>query len=230
VTTPRKGYRVEKVEFLSEPGIYIPAWVFLPDGLAAPAPATLYVNEAGKQADGQEFGFYEKLARQGKLIVSVDVRGVGETRPPHNPPYNWGNEFSHLFDVETAMTYIAWYMDRSLFSFRVGDVMRSVDYVLSRPDVTKDGLRVAGQGAGALWALYAAALDPRISSVVAERGLVSYKALTEGDRYTHGASIFVRDALLHFDLPQVAASIAPRTVEFVNPVDGMKRPVAAGKS
>jgi cephalosporin-C deacetylase-like acetyl esterase len=222
-TTPRKGYRVEKVEFLSEPGVYIPAWVFLPDHVTTPAPATLYVNEAGKQADGLEFGLYERLARQGNLILSVDVRGVGETRPPHNPPSDRRNEFTHLFDVETAMTYITWYMDQSLFGMRVADVIRSVDYALSRSDVAKDGLRVVGQGAGALWALYATALDPRISSLVAERGLVSYKALAQGDRYTHGASVFVRDALLHFDLPQIAASIAPRPVKFVTPVDGMKR-------
>ncbi len=35
VTTPRKGYSVEKLEFLSEPGIYIPTWVFLPEQKAA---------------------------------------------------------------------------------------------------------------------------------------------------------------------------------------------------
>ena len=55
VTTARKGYRVEKVEFLSEPGIYIPAWVFLPERKTSDATA-LYVNEAGKEEDGMEFG------------------------------------------------------------------------------------------------------------------------------------------------------------------------------
>ena len=29
--TPRKGYRIEKVEFISEPGIYVPVWVFIPE-------------------------------------------------------------------------------------------------------------------------------------------------------------------------------------------------------
>ncbi len=229
VTTPRKGYRVEKVEFLSEPGIYIPTWVFIPDGSSGPRQATLYVNEAGKQADGLEFGLYERLARQGNLIVSVDVRGVGETRPPHSPPSDRRNEFTHLFDVETAMTYYTWYMDQSLFGMRVADVIRSVDYALSRADVAKDGLRVVGQGAGALWALYAAALDPRIANVTTERGLASYKLLAETDRYTHGAGIFVRDVLKRFDLPHVAAAIAPRPLTIVSPVDAMKRPLDAAE-
>jgi cephalosporin-C deacetylase-like acetyl esterase len=225
VTTQRKGYKVEKLEFLSEPGIYIPVWVFIPEGISGRVPATLYVNEAGKQADGLEFGLYERLARAGGLIIAVDVRGVGETKPPHSQNGERRSEFSHLFDVETAMTYYAWYMDQSLFGMRVADVVRSVDYALSRDDVSADGLQVVGKGAGALWALYAAALDPRIASVVAERGLASYRALAQGDRYTHGAAIFVRDVLKHFDLPHVAAAIAPRPLTLVGPVDAMKRPV-----
>jgi cephalosporin-C deacetylase-like acetyl esterase len=229
-STPRKGYKVEKLEFLSEPGIYIPAWVFLPDGLAGPKQPTLYVNEAGKEAEGREFGLYERLARKGELVIAMDVRGIGATRPPHSPPGERRNEFTHLFDVETAMTYYTWYMDESLFGMRVADVIRGVDYALSRADVSKEGVRVAGQGAGALWALYAAALDPRITSVVAERGLVSYRALAQTDRYTHSAGIFVRDVLKHFDLPQVAAAIAPRPLTLVSPVDAMKRTVDAARA
>jgi cephalosporin-C deacetylase-like acetyl esterase len=113
---------------------------------------------------------------------------------------------------------------------RVADVIRSVDYALSRADVGKDGLHVVGQGAGALWVLYAAALDPRIASVVAERGLASYKALAQVDRYTQGASVFIRDVLKHFDLPHVAAAIAPRPLTLVAPVDAMKRTVESERA
>jgi len=225
VTTPRKGYRVEKLEFLSEPGIYIPAWVFLPDGYRGPSRATLYVNEAGKQADGLEFGLYERLARQGNFLVAVDVRGIGETRPPHDPPGSPATEFGHLFDVDTAMAYMAWYMDASLFGMRVADVVRAVDYLLSRPEAEPSGIRLVGKGAGALWALFAAALDERISEAVLERGLLSYRSLTGVDRYLHGAGIFIRDVLLHFDLPQVAAAVAGRRLSLVSPVDAMKRPL-----
>jgi hypothetical protein len=224
VTTQRKGYQVEKLEFLSEPGIYVPTWVFVPGNKQEPQEVTLFVNEAGKQADGMEFGLYEKLARQGRLVVAVDVRGIGETRPPHSASIDRSGPYSHLFDVETAMTYMTWYMEESLFGTRVQDVVRSVDYALSRPDAVKTGVRVAGKAAGALWVLYAAALDPRISSVVAERGLLSYRSLAQVDRYTHGAGIFVRDVLLHFDLPQVAAALAGRKLTLLSPADAMKRP------
>jgi cephalosporin-C deacetylase-like acetyl esterase len=224
VTTQRKGYRVEKLEFLSEPGIYIPTWVFVPDGQHQASEALVFVNEAGKQADGMEFGLYEKLAKRGKLIVSVDVRGIGETRPERSQSGD-RRPFSHLFDVETAMAYMAWFMDESLFGMRVRDVVRSVDYALSRPDTLKTGVRAIGQGAGALWVLYAAALDTRVTSVVAERGLLSYRSLAQVDRYMHGAGIFIRDVLLHFDLPQVAAAVSGRKLTVFSPLDAMKRPV-----
>ncbi len=218
-TTQRKGYQVEKLEFISEPGIYIPTWVFIPEKINGPQTATLYVHEAGKEADGQEFGLLEELALKGRLVIAVDIRGIGATRP--GSPDARGGGFGHLFNTETAMAYIAWYMNEELLGTRVLDVVRTVDYALSRPDVRKDGVRLVGRRAGATWALYAAALDPRITEVVAERGMLSYRSLAQVDRYLHGAHLFVRDVLLHFDLPQVAAAIADRKLTLVSPVDPM---------
>jgi hypothetical protein len=223
VTTPRRGYKVEHVEFLSEPGIYIPAWVFVPERRDG-GPPTVYVHESGKEVEGQEFGLLEKLARKGRLIVAVDVRGIGETEPPYSPGDRTG-EYTHLFNVETGMAYMAWYMDRSLFGMRVRDVVRSVDYALSRTDAGAPGARLTGKGAGALWCLFAAALEPRVATLVAENGLVSYRSLTAVDRYKHGASVFVPDILKHFDLPQVAGALSGRDLTLVSPVDPMKRPV-----
>ena len=224
VTTPRKGYAAEKLEFLSEPGVYVPAWVFVPRNRAAGSPTTLYVDEAGKQAQGMEFGLLEGLSRKGLWVAAIDVRGIGETAPQHGGD-TAASPFQHLFDAETAMSYMAWYMDKSLFGMRVLDVVRSVDYVLSRPDVDRAGVRVIGKGMGALWALFAAVLDSRIHEVVLYGGLLSYRALAQSDRYLHGANIFIRDVLKHFDLPEAAAAIAGRRLVMVSPVDAMRRPV-----
>jgi cephalosporin-C deacetylase-like acetyl esterase len=220
VTTPRKGYQVEKLEFLSEPGIYIPAWVFVPESRNQ-HPATVFVHEAGKEVEGREFGLLEKLARGGYLIVAVDVRGIGQTAPPHAGGVP-ASEFGHLFSTDTAMTYMAWAMDECLFGMRVRDVIRSIDYAVSRGDIGHQGVRLFGKGAGAMWCLFAAALDSRVISTIAENPLISYQSLTRFDRYRHSANIFVRDVLTRFDVPQVAASIAGREVVLVAPVDPMK--------
>jgi cephalosporin-C deacetylase-like acetyl esterase len=225
VTTRRRGYSVEKLEFLSEPGIYIPAWVFIPEHRAAAYPTLLTFNDKGKQIDGMEFGLYERLARKGQMVIACDVRGIGETKPPHSPAGEWPGDFRQLFDVETAITYMTWAEGDSLFGMRVQDVIRSVDYALSRADVDKQRFRVAGKGAGALWVLFAAVLDGRISDLILERGLLSYRTLARADRYTHSSGILVPDILKHFDLPQVAAGLAGRKLTLAGPVDHMQRSV-----
>ncbi len=221
VTTERKGYRIEKLEFISEPGIYIPAWVFIPSANRTEKTSLLYVSDAGKEAEGMEFGVLESLTLKGNLVIAVDVRGIGETPPPHDPQIRAGGEFSHLFDVETAMSYMAWWMNQSLLGMRIQDVIRSVDYVLSRPDVDRETVRIVGKGMGALWVLFAAALDRRIHSVICEGGLLSYQSLAFVDRYTQGANTFIRDVLLYFDLPDVAACVADRNLVLLAPVDAM---------
>ena len=225
VTTERRGYKIEKLEFLSEPGIYIPAWVFVPKAMGNVRSAIVYVDDDGKEKEGLEYGVLAELALRGNLVVAVDVRGIGETAPAHDPEIREGGEFSHLFDVETAMSYMAWFMDQSLLGMRVLDVIRSVDYALSRPDADKKGVRIIGKRRGALWALFAAAQDRRIRSIVCDGALLSYRCLASADRYTHGANVFIRDVLQNFDLPQVAASIADRNLVLLSPVDAMGTPV-----
>ena len=222
VTTPRKDYQIEKMEFLSEPGIYVPAWMFVPER-PVPGRAIVYVSEAGIETDGMELGPLERLVRKGRLVIAVDVRGVGGTRTPH--PDDRGGSFSHLFNAETALTYMTWFLDRSLLGMRVQDVVRSVDFTLSLPGVEQRGVSVIGKDGGALWALFAAALDPRIAAVVAQGGLLSYGSLAASDRYLHGAHVFVRDVLKSFDLPQVAAAVAGRRLILLSPVDPMQKPV-----
>ncbi|MBS1828678.1 MAG: acetylxylan esterase [Acidobacteria bacterium] len=223
VTTERKGYKIEKLEFLSEPGIYVPVWVFVPARVDAAKPAVLWVDERGKQAEGLEFGRLEKMAREGQVVVSIDVRGVGETRPAHPPSSDRGSDYGHLFDVDTALTYLGWYVDKSLLGMRVFDVMRAVEYAASRSDVKQ--LEAVGRGAGALWTLMAAVFEPRIRALRAERMLASYKLLAESDRYSHGASSLIKDVLLHGDLPQIAKLAAGCQITMVEPVDAMKRRV-----
>jgi cephalosporin-C deacetylase-like acetyl esterase len=235
VTTPRKGYRIEKIQFLSETGIYIPAWVYVPDNKTGKLHSILYVSDEGIEAEGMEFqgeeesgltpGVLDTLARKGSLVVAVDVRGIGETRPPHCSEAPAGNEFRQLFNVETALAYMAWYMGQSLLGMRVQDVVRSVDYVMSRSDADREQLCVIGIGRGGLWCLYAAALDPRIRSLICVCSILSYKSLTQVDRYLYGADIFIPGVLVQLDLPQVAAAIACRPLALLLPIDAMKRVV-----
>jgi hypothetical protein len=78
---------------------------------------------------------------------------------------------------------------------------------------------------GALWVLFAAALDTRVTRAVCDGGLLSYGTLAASDRYLHSSSIMLPEVLKHFDLPQVAAAVGGRRLVLLDPVDAMKSPV-----
>lgn len=238
-TTQREGYGIEKIEFLSEPGIYIPAWVFVPEGRNGVLPSVIYFSDEGMQSDGMEFeggesagmtrGVLDELARKGYLVIAADVRGIGETRSSRYSSLSSG-VFGQLFDTDTSMAYEAWSIDRSLLGMRVQDVIRSVDYAMQREGVDGRNLHLIGKGTAGLWCLYAAALDARISSLVCVRSLLSYRSLAQVDRYLYGADVFVPQILLHLDLPQVAAAVAPRLLTLIEPADAMKKTVDSAQA
>jgi len=224
--TPRRGYRIEHIEFLSEPGIYVPAWAMIPDNLKPPFAPLIYVDDFGKQqfAIGGEFGLLEKMVRQGRFIVAADLRGIGDTHPQRRERYE-GNPFRNLFSAETGMAYLAWSIKKDLLGGRVLDLVRTVDYTLGRPDVDRSGVSVIASGMAAVWTLFAAALDTRIQSAVCQGGLLSYRTIAAADRFMHNASLFLPGVLHHFDLPHLAAAVAPRRLVLLSPVDHVKRPV-----
>jgi hypothetical protein len=116
-------------------------------------------------------------------------------------------------------------MDQSLLGMRVQDVIRSVDYVMRRENSDGQRVHLIGKGTAGLWCLYAAALDPRISSLICVQSLLSYRSLTQVDRYLYGADVLVPDILLYLDLAQVAAAVAPRPLAILEPKDAMKKTV-----
>lgn len=173
-----------------------------------------------------EFGLLEDLTLRGHCVVAVDVRGMGATRPPHLGDEH--GKFQQVDNAECTMAYMMWEINEDLFGMRVLDVIRSIDYVLSRSDVDTSGVRLVGRGAGALWSLYAAALDTRVKALLAHEGLLSYHALTSVDRYLTESSLFVRNVLTRFDLPQVAAGVAERPVAVLAPRGPMEEHINLG--
>lgn len=235
VTTPREGYRIDKLEFLSEPGIYIPVWVFIPEKRSQASRTVLYFNDEGMQSDGMEYeggeasgsthGILDELVRDGNLVIAADVRGSGATRAADISRLSAGG-YGQLFDMDTRAAYAAWSMDSSLLGMRVLDVVRCVDYTAQREGVDMRRLHLIGKGRAALWCLLAAVFDDRIANLICTGGLLSYRTLAMADRYLYAADVFIPDILHHFDLPEIAATIAPRPLVFIKPMDGLKKAVA----
>ena len=113
-TIERDGYNIEKLIIKPEYGIYLPALLFVPEKAGS---AVLYLNEQGKSADADANGPIEELVKSGKIVMAVDVRGIGETYQT-NAAYSkdyFGNEGNEIF--------VAYLLGRSFVAMRTEDIL-----------------------------------------------------------------------------------------------------------
>jgi hypothetical protein len=197
-------YRVQAIEIESEPGIAIPILAFVPDGGSARKPAILYISAAGKSADSGEGGPIEKLVRAGNLVIAMDARGWGETGPPPESAKARNKTYA------TAMRALL--VGKNMPGMRTEDILRAFDYAASRPDVDPARISITSRGNADIPALFAAALEPRISGIRLENASRSYMDLVRLKMHDDISDIVVPGALIDFDLPDVVAALGSRVV------------------
>ncbi len=215
----RDGYSIRKLVYESEPGILIPALLYVPASGAARKPAAVIADGNGKSAPAM---VAEQLARAGVVVLSVDLRGMGETRV--TPDLNDSEFYRYFGDYEDAMTAIL--MNRTLPAMRARDIVRGVDLLASQPEVDPARIGGIGRNGGAVPLLYAAVFDPRLQFVSLENMIVSYHAVATTAMQRRVFEDIVPGALLEFDLPDLARAIAPRKVWISDPVTPNGTPVS----
>jgi len=213
------GYVVEKVVFESEPGLPVPGLLFRPRR-GVTGRAMVSVDEFGKATETVADGPVVALARSGNLVFSIDVRGVGETRSAVGQ-----DDYYQIYGTETDLNFISWMIGRPLLGMRVWDVLSAASYLRARPEAAGRPLGVRGEGLGGLLALLAAALEESIAEVETEAMLVSYRALLETPVPRFHPNVYLPRVLRFFDLPEVAAAVAPRPLTLRGTVDAVRRPL-----
>jgi cephalosporin-C deacetylase-like acetyl esterase len=219
-TIARDGYHIEKLVYESEPGIQVPALLFVPDtGGGSKKPAMVYLNGRGKSAGVSED--VEPIVKSGIIVLSLDARGMGETRPGTDKN---ASDFDRYFgDYDSAMTAIL--IGKTLPGMRAQDVARGIDLLLARADVDGPNIFGFGKDAGAVPMLYAAVLDSRIRRLALEGGLVSYDSVVKHRIHRQIFEQVIPSALRYFDFPDLVAALAPRPVWIVNAVNGLEHGV-----
>jgi cephalosporin-C deacetylase-like acetyl esterase len=80
----RPGYRIRKLVFATEPGIQVPGLLWEPQE-APRGPLVVYLHGRGKGAEAAPGGTLESLAKAGRRVLALDLRGMGETAPGTPP-------------------------------------------------------------------------------------------------------------------------------------------------
>ncbi len=169
-TIPRDGYSIEKLIYESLPQVYVTAHLYLPAAGKAPYPAI--VAPLGHTSDGKNYRnyqyCYQNLARKGYVVLAYDPFGQGERRQyliPGTSEPRMGPTAEHNQAGRPMLL-----LGTGLARYRVWDGMRSIDYLLSRPEVDPHRIGCTGHSGGATVTMYLMALEPRIRAAVAVEG------------------------------------------------------------
>jgi cephalosporin-C deacetylase-like acetyl esterase len=204
----RDGYRLERIALQAAPGVTVPALVFVPSGGPPRKPAVLYVHGAGKGVDAVPGGDIEALVRSGHVVLAPDPRGIGESRP---------SSAAGGYDPEWQMLQRALLVDRTVVGMQAEDLLAAFGVLESRGDVDPGRIAVFGKGHGGLLVLVLAALQPKVERAAIEGTVLSYLEIARARYHEDLTASFVPGVLRDFDLPDLAAALAPRPLWIVDP-------------
>jgi pimeloyl-ACP methyl ester carboxylesterase len=224
------GFTRKRISFESETGDRVPAFLLLPNLLKGKAPAMLCLHQTTPVGKAEPAGligsanlhYAQELAERGYIALAPDYPNFGDYKID---PYAEGYASATMKGI--------W------------NHMRSVDLLVSLPEVDPNRIGVIGHSLGGHNALLAAAFDPRLKAVITSCGFNSFFSYGEGDLtgWSHRGYMplitlrYGNDPKqMPFDFSEVLASVAPRAV-FINapmgdanfPVTGVMDCVAAAR-
>ncbi|MCC6457758.1 MAG: dienelactone hydrolase family protein [Caldilineaceae bacterium] len=219
-------YRLEKVALQSEPGIYIPCYVLIPHQVAPPYRPVIALHGHGSggaahllgltrnqatraeelaHIEAHNYDYAHQLARRGFMVFVPEQRGFGERMEDHAGLVNGSEMWQSSC---RALAFNAMLMGKTVLGMRVWDVMRTLDYIASRPEATTGTVGCVGLSGGGTTTLYAAALDPRITAAVISGAFSSFR--TSIMSTIHCECNYVPNILQYAEMADIAALIAPR--------------------
>ncbi len=149
----RDGYRIEKVVYESLPGASVPAHLYVPEQVDAPAPAVLFYPghwwpDSKARPDFQAFCI--NMARLGFVVLSFDPFGQGERGVSSRD-----HRRTEALLVGIAQQGFAEYETRC-----------ALEYLLTRREVDPRRIGITGASGGGFNTWITAALDDRIAAAV----------------------------------------------------------------
>ena len=206
------GFHVENVIYESWPGHHVTANLYLPN-TKPPYPGVLV--PCGHSHDGKAAAAYQRacilLAKNGMAALCYDPIGQGERyqvlseqpneffrggsryRPPH-PRVQYYCTAEH-----TLMSVSSIPLGSNSARYRIWDGMRSIDYLVSRPDIDAKRIGCTGNSGGGTLTSYIMALDDRVQAAAPVcystmyRYLVDFNGPQDGEQNIFGQLAYGMD-------------------------------------
>jgi cephalosporin-C deacetylase-like acetyl esterase len=173
-----ENYAVEKVIFESLPGFYVTANLYRP---TQPGRYPGILLQACHTQEGKPEGqrLAANLALKGFVVLAFDPVGQGEREQTYDrrvdrPLAGWSVP-EHIQAGAQSML-----IGESVARYFILDAKRSLDYLVSRPEVDASRVGAVGCSGGGALTTFIGALDPRVKVVAAACFINSYRTLFAG--------------------------------------------------
>lgn len=241
---PGESFRRLKYRIQTEEGVFMPFYLLAPKEGPEKKPVMICTHghgSGGKLATGgrtdieqvravfleQHYEYGIEFARRGFMAFCPDARGFGErrelSRQGDTPEQFMGSCCKELNQMAIPLGL-------TVTGMWVFDLMRLVDYILSRPDCDPERIGVSGLSGGGQQSLWLAALDERVAASAVSGYFYGY----------HDALLILNDNcscnyVPHLwetaDMGDIGALIAPRPLVVEtgdeDPLNGPRGPVNA---
>ncbi len=212
--TKSPGSTVEVLEIAPEPAVWLPAWVLTAKGTPPDKPVLLVLDPF--ESERLWFEPDADLAPGSPVICAADIRGVGALLPEFGSGHP-GYAASHRLEENYALSSLI--LGKPLVGQRVTDILALVASLRKHPATAGRRIRVAAAGRIAIPALCAAVLDKGIEALYLSSVLTSFGDVVKAESYNQPFANFIPGMLNHTDLPELAASLAPRRVVLAGAVN-----------
>lgn len=210
----RDGYTVGMYALPGEGAYVIPLLLAVPEGEITHHTPVIYIHPEGKEEGIAVGGNIEKMVKQGYVVATPDLSGTGELKP----------DLRFLAEASFGAILIG----RSIVGIQASEIVRVTNFLKELPQLKTDHVQAVAFGEACPALLHAAAYEPAISNVMLVEAPVSYYDITQTRMYGLSQSFNwgVAGALTAYDLPDLAACVAPRKLTFIGLQHADKEPAS----
>lgn len=219
-------WRLERIQFTSEPGITIKGNLYIPN-TGGRKPAVLLVKDdmtAKRILTTSELA--QRLADYRRVVLEIEPRD-SPIEAPKDEPEAMFREYVSFVGNWLANTR-ADLIGRNLPALRAHDILRGVDVLAARADVDPSAISATARGVRGIWLLMAAAADPRIKKVWLDRTPHTLESALEKPVAMDLMDAVIPGFVLHWDLNDLVKAVQPRPVLQTDPTNWTDQVVPLG--
>lgn len=200
----KDGYRIEKLYYESSPGLYVPANLYIPEGIKKPMPAILYVCGHSHTQKHHYQAHAKSFVQNGFVCLIIETIQRGEVKGEH-----LGAE---------SLGWFHWYSrGYNPGGVEIWNGIRGIDLLCQLPEVDKDRIGVTGISGGGSQSWYLPAVDLRIKASAAVAGAGSIEGQISQRTIDDHCDCMMPTNTYLIDFSDIGALIAPRPFMIAQP-------------